>query len=666
MKKALLLLAVALFAVSFASAQMLFNFNSNVNGVEKSGDSGKGLDSLYKAADPSNSANGVMAMHITFGSPNDTVNNLHARFDIGSAGNATNVVPGDAQIIVFWVYLDTNQTQKIPDSLQIDTYGMDNTNWTWTEGALEKHYAKDIPKNVWYPLAFQMATNKAKNPNFAYNASGAGKGFQTGLQLQPNNTKWTGVIYVDNIALYGSWLAQDKLQTFDNNISGVEKSGDSGKGLDSLYKAADPLSSANGVMAMHITFGPPNDTVSNLHARFDLGSAGSAATVVPGAANFLTTWIYLDTAQHVPDSLQIDVYGMDNTNWSWTEGASEQHYAKDIPKGVWYPLTFEMAANKAKNPNFAYNSSAAGKGFQTGLQFQPHNTKWTGVIYVDNIFLQDTILSLPAVWTAANFESNTQGFYIPAYGATGTLSRVADLTTSNGSWVLQGAVDLSTGPRKFAVAHAKVPMQTAAGDSVATSMSIDVYLPNKMPAGGTIKFFVSGGINDSIAVVDTFKTTNKWVTETIAKLDSLKTAGKFDPTKPATIGVLVSYPQDTSTWKGNLWFDNLIINGEWWAANLSTKVEQTSNVARTYQLYQNYPNPFNPTTVIQYDVPKQTQVALKVYDILGRIVATLVDEKQVAGSYKVTFDASRFASGVYFVRMVAGSYTKSQKILLMK
>jgi len=360
MKKALLLLAMALLGASLASAQILQNFNTNIAGVEKASDSGKGLDSLYKTADPLSSTNGVLAMHITFGSPNDTVANLHARMELGSTGSATYVVPGDAQIICFWVYLDS--AQHVPDSLQIDTYGMDNTNWSWTETALDQHYAKDIPKNVWYPLIFPMAEHKALNANFAYNASGVGKGFMTGLQFQPHNTKWTGTIYVDNIGLYGTWLAANKLQTFNTNIAGVEKASDSGKGLDSLYKANDPTSSTNGVLAMHITFGSPNDTVANLHARMELGSAGSATYVVPGAANFMTTWIYLDTAQHVPDSLQIDTYGMDNTNWSWTEGSLEQHYAKDIPKGVWYPLTFQMATNKAKNANFAYNASAVGKG----------------------------------------------------------------------------------------------------------------------------------------------------------------------------------------------------------------------------------------------------------------------------------------------------------------
>ena len=310
MKKALLILVAVLSVGTIASAQVLQNFNTNIVGIEKSSDSGKGLDSLYKTADPSNSSNGVLAMHITFGTPNDTVANLHARMELGSAGNATYVVPGLAQDITFWVYLDS--TQHVPDSLQIDTYGMDNSNWDWTENSnafqnkLNVHYAKDIPKSVWYPLTFRMAELAAVDKNFAYNASGVGKGFMTGLQITPHNTPWDGIIYVDNIAFYGA--LPHFLQTFNTDIVGVEKSSDSGKGLDSLYKAADPSNSTNGVMAMHITFGTPNDTVANLHARMELGSAGNATYVVPGAANYLTTWIYLDSTQHVPDSLQIDTF----------------------------------------------------------------------------------------------------------------------------------------------------------------------------------------------------------------------------------------------------------------------------------------------------------------------------------------------------------------------
>ncbi|HEY9165992.1 MAG TPA: T9SS type A sorting domain-containing protein [Candidatus Kryptonia bacterium] len=90
------------------------------------------------------------------------------------------------------------------------------------------------------------------------------------------------------------------------------------------------------------------------------------------------------------------------------------------------------------------------------------------------------------------------------------------------------------------------------------------------------------------------------------------------------------------------------------------------NVPKSYQLYPNYPNPFNPSTMISYDIPANNFVTLKIYDILGREVQTLVNQKQIAGKYGVRFDASRLASGIYFYRMVAGSYVSTRKMILIK
>lgn len=89
-------------------------------------------------------------------------------------------------------------------------------------------------------------------------------------------------------------------------------------------------------------------------------------------------------------------------------------------------------------------------------------------------------------------------------------------------------------------------------------------------------------------------------------------------------------------------------------------------VPKSFALEQNYPNPFNPTTVISYQLSAVSNVTLDVYDILGREVATLVNEKQSAGNYSVTFDGSRLASGVYFYRLVAGNYTSTKKLVLVK
>jgi hypothetical protein len=108
--------------------------------------------------------------------------------------------------------------------------------------------------------------------------------------------------------------------------------------------------------------------------------------------------------------------------------------------------------------------------------------------------------------------------------------------------------------------------------------------------------------------------------------------------------------------------------------NTITGVAQTkSTIPNKFELYQNYPNPFNPSTTIKYDLPKQSRVKVVVYDILGREVETLVDEIQKAGSYQAIWDASRFASGVYFYRLEtapeggqAGNYSATKKLLLLK
>jgi hypothetical protein len=92
-----------------------------------------------------------------------------------------------------------------------------------------------------------------------------------------------------------------------------------------------------------------------------------------------------------------------------------------------------------------------------------------------------------------------------------------------------------------------------------------------------------------------------------------------------------------------------------------------------FSLSQNYPNPFNPSTKIEYSLGKASQVSLKVYNLLGLEVATLVNGRQEAGSYTVPFsgspsdgNTSTFASGVYIYRLEAGSFVSTKKLILMK
>jgi len=92
---------------------------------------------------------------------------------------------------------------------------------------------------------------------------------------------------------------------------------------------------------------------------------------------------------------------------------------------------------------------------------------------------------------------------------------------------------------------------------------------------------------------------------------------------------------------------------------------------KDFKLFQNYPNPFNPTTTIGYSIlnvemQNIASVQLKVYDILGKEVAALVNEEKEPGYYNVSFDASNLPSGLYLYKLTAGSFTKVRKMMLLK
>lgn len=100
--------------------------------------------------------------------------------------------------------------------------------------------------------------------------------------------------------------------------------------------------------------------------------------------------------------------------------------------------------------------------------------------------------------------------------------------------------------------------------------------------------------------------------------------------------------------------------------NLTNIKTSGSNMPTHYELHQNYPNPFNPGTKIEFNIPGSGFTSLKVYDVLAREVATLVDQPMTAGTHQVTFDASSLGSGVYFYRLSSGSFSATRKLLFLK
>jgi len=131
-----------------------------------------------------------------------------------------------------------------------------------------------------------------------------------------------------------------------------------------------------------------------------------------------------------------------------------------------------------------------------------------------------------------------------------------------------------------------------------------------------------------------------------------------------------SYPVGTRI--NFLYFDELLagtsfgLYGHIGIKNPTAIESETEYIPDNYSLEQNFPNPFNPTTTIRFSIPNSEFVSLKIYNVLGKEVANLINENRSAGSYKIYFDGSHLASGVYFYRLRAGKFELTKKLLLIK
>jgi hypothetical protein len=121
------------------------------------------------------------------------------------------------------------------------------------------------------------------------------------------------------------------------------------------------------------------------------------------------------------------------------------------------------------------------------------------------------------------------------------------------------------------------------------------------------------------------------------------------------------------------WYCGLGSSTGWQIGYATSPLTYAGNVAATsrpgptaFELGDSYPNPFNPETRIEYSIPRDEHVLLKVYDVLGQEVATLVDEFRAAGKHAALLNGLHLSSGVYWYRLTAGDYTAAKKMVLAK
>ncbi len=178
--------------------------------------------------------------------------------------------------------------------------------------------------------------------------------------------------------------------------------------------------------------------------------------------------------------------------------------------------------------------------------------------------------------------------------------------------------------------------------------------------------FVAGTMNDEEKVF--VFSSGIQTTEPTATDITLVETTKNDPTDLSTITM-----RQGGTASGGvitnegpvLKFDGIRVAASWSSLLTATDVEETS-ITTKYALNQNYPNPFNPSTVINYQLPEAGQVSLKVYDVLGNEISTLVNEFKQAGVYNAPFSSSQLSSGIYFYRLQAGNFVSVRRMMLIK
>ncbi len=435
------------------------------------------------------------------------------------------------------------------------------------------------------------------------------------------------------------------------SLGGYTKASDSGVGLDSLYQTQGPTNS--GVLAMDLNF----TDYATQHGRIVYQTG-----IQVNKAQFITWWVYLPSSANIPDSTQISVYAMNNNHWAWTE---DKYFVMNLPKDKWYPMSFPLYQHYLKNPNFNIMSDQI---VQSGIQITAQQANWSGTIYVDSVALVGTE---PTV--VANFASGLQSFQ----------------NLWHNGWL--DSLYWSAGPIGDSAGVMVCELKDGSAVTGATAFGLQ-------PAGSGIAaqnknmlvswVYVDSTFPDSASIMTFAQSDPDWNwpgpigPQTYYGIDIPKEVWYplyYDMYQASIIDTVSGNYYNTMLPSRNLRKLGIQIDGKTWTGMVyvkdvgllntvatTTGINGSDIIVKKFELFNNYPNPFNPSTTIRYDVAKESQVEIKVYDILGSEVAILVNERKPAGTYRVEFDASKFSSGVYFFKMTAGDFVKTQKMVFVK
>ncbi|MEI7485613.1 MAG: T9SS type A sorting domain-containing protein, partial [Ignavibacteriota bacterium] len=226
-----------------------------------------------------------------------------------------------------------------------------------------------------------------------------------------------------------------------------------------------------------------------------------------------------------------------------------------------------------------------------------------------------------------------------------------------------GTVNIILHPGNKMFAH-NIEQNDNSGSASLYIQNNNLKLQNTVPVAG-IQFKLSGAGAQNVVFTPSSELTNYQVAAGSASENS-KTFVVFTMSDTSLNSGIHTLGTFTGLNNGIVMNQVYIADGNGNGVITSNEENENTEIPKEYSLNQNYPNPFNPVTTIGFELPKNGFTNLKVYDVTGRLIKTLINENRQAGYYKVSFDASTLASGVYFYKLTSGSYSATKKMIVLK
>jgi hypothetical protein len=405
------------------------------------------------------------------------------------------------------------------------------------------------------------------------------------------------------------------------------------------------------------------------------------------------TWFRPVWYVHV-GNLQFGGYYDSNTGkLGWVNGSSNV-VGSVVTKGNWYKVTiiYKKLTNTIDyylNDVLQAANCSGAQPFDNvpqGITLYSANGG-SGTIYYDDLSVVNFTgaqFNTGVTWLNENFDSYPSGSiptaWVSYYGGDGQ-SGVTSSQSVSGS----NSFKLSCAP-SFDARYDR-PVSVTVYDSVVTTLRFKGdpntwFRPVWYVRVGNLQFggyYDSntgklGWVNGSSNVVGSVVTKGNWYTVTIVFKKLTNTIdyylnGKLEATNCAGTQPFAGVPEGISLYSANggsgtIYYDDISMVS--YFINPAVGVENHLQIPREFTLEQNYPNPFNPNTTIRYTLANATYVSLRIFNILGEEIATLVHERQDAGVYSLRWDALNYSSGAYFYRLQAGDFVESKKMIVSK